>query len=117
MDIWRNLGITSNNSSENYCFEKASLLYMQNGILKQKHFSYSTVADETYQETNSIMNMDYTARAKTIFTPFYWLPFCKGARVRFSDGEELTIKTITLVTDSKKAQGDGKGYKGVNITF
>lgn len=117
MDIWREVGITSNNSKEHYCFEKALLLVKTNTGTIEKEFPFETVSNETYQATSSLMPMEFTARAKTIFTPYYWLPFCKGARVRFSDGEELTVSAFVIVNDSKKAQMNGKGYKGIQLTF
>lgn len=117
MDIWKDLGITSNNSSEHKCFEKAYLQQQcESGIIEKK-FPFETIVNELYSETASIINMDYSKRTKTIFTPFYWLKFCKGAKIRFETNEILTVKDVLVVNDSKKALNNKTGIIGIQITF
>ena len=115
MDIWKETGISSKNTTDHACFEEAFLLVQANNSILKKKFPYETTSNEMYQETSGIIG-EFTTKSKTIFTPFYWLPFCKGARVQMSSGE-MTIKDVVLVQDSKKAQGDGKGVKGLTIVF
>lgn len=116
MSFWKTTGILNNNANDNECYEKAYLLEKADGAILQKAFKFKTIADEVYQEASGITGQ-YTSRSKTIYTPFYWLGFCRGARVKFVDGQELVVKDISEVIDSKKAMSDGKGLKGLEITF
>lgn len=115
MDIWKDIGISSKNTTEHPCFQKAYLFEKcESGIIK-KEFDYESVAEETYQEVNGLIG-EYTTKSKTIFTPFYWLNFKKGARVEMASGI-FEIKDIVVVQDNKKAQFDNKGIVGVRIVF
>lgn len=115
MDVWKYSGI-SNKTNNHKSYEKAVLLVKAEDEILPKKFNYETVADEAYQESSGIIG-EMTIRTKTIFTPNYWLPFVKGAKVRFESGEELTIKTITEVKDAKKALGLNRGLLGLQIIF
>lgn len=117
MDIWKDLGISGNNASEHKCYEKAFLIVQSDSGLLKKKFNYENVNNETYTETASNMPMEYTTKSKTIYTPFYWLPFCRGARVQFENGEEMTIKDFVVEQDSTKAISGGSSSKGLTITF
>lgn len=117
MDIWKDLGITSNNSSKHKCFEKAYLQLQSESGIVEREFPFETISNELYTETASMINMEYSKRTKTIFTPFYWFKFCKGAKIRFVTNEILTIKDILVVNDSAKALNNKTGILGVQITF
>ena len=116
MGFWKETGILNNNASDEECYERGYLLVKAEGAILEKPFKFKTVSNEMYQETAGFFCF-YTTRSKTIYTPFYWLNFCRGARVKFVDGQELVIKDIIEVQDAKKAMSDGKGLKGLQIVF
>ena len=116
MGFWKETGILNNNASDEECYERGYLLVKAEGAILEKPFKFKTVSNEMYQETAGFVGQ-YTTRSKTIYTPFYWLNFCRGARVKFVDGQELVIKDIIEVQDAKKAMSDGKGLKGLQIVF
>lgn len=115
MSYWNDIGLLKRDNNRK-CYEKAYLLEKAEGGILEKAFDFETVSEETYQEVSGITGQ-YTNRTKTIYTPFYWMNFCRGARVKFADGKELVIKDISEVIDSQKVLADGKGLKGLEITF
>lgn len=111
------MGITGNNATEHKCYEHAYLIVKNKSGETKKKFRFETLATETYEESDSLMNMEYTKRSKTIFSPFYWLPFVKGARVQFQNGEILTIRDLVIINESKRALDNGHGTIGIQIMF
>ena len=116
MSFWKTTGILNNNADNHRCYEKAYLIEKSQDKLLLKPFPFETITNEAYTETTGIIG-EYVARSKTIYTPFYFLGFCKGARVKFIDGQELVVKDVIEVQDNKKALSDGKGLIGLNIVF
>lgn len=116
MGFWKETGILANGINNHKCYEKAELLVKADGEILPKLFKFETISNEVYQETSSIIG-EHITRSKTIYTPYIWLDFQRGARVRFADKQELIIKDIIEVQDNKKAISDGKGLIGLNIVF
>lgn len=115
MDIWKESGISSKNTTKHSCFQKGYLkINTESGII-EKEFDYSVEAQENYTEFDGLVG-SFTNKTKTIFTPAYWLPFQKGAKVRMASGE-MQIRDVAVVQDNKKAQFDRMGIEGVLITF
>lgn len=113
MGFWNNIL----RKDERKCFQVAKLLVRgQNGILKQE-FKFTTVSEESISDTESALAMTYNKKTRTIFTNCYWLDFCNGARVEFADGSTMTISNITKIVNEEKAQRDGKGIIGLNISL
>lgn len=116
MDIWKDLGISSNNSNEHKCFEKAKLLVMSASGIIEKEFPFETINDDTYVGTDSMMPMEYITHSTAKYTPFHWLDWTKGARVRFDSGE-MVLKDFAFVRNKDKALSDNNGIVGVNLYF
>jgi len=104
--------IANKNSSKHYCFTTA---YLQTQELIEKPFYYEEQSNNNII-TNSIMPMEFNIKSKTIYTTYTWLNFVLGAKVRFENGEFLTISSINPDYDNKKAI-TGNGVRGLFITF
>lgn len=114
MDIWNDTGI-SNKKTTHRCFEIGYLqIQTENGIEERK-FNYETISNEIVEEIGILG--DNIKINKVIYTFDYWLNFCKGGRVRFENGETMTINNVIIEQDSTKAQSGKNTIVGIRIIF
>ena len=114
MSIWNDLGLNGKREKEyGHAYLKVN---SASGIIEKK-FRYKNIASSVIMESSSIMPIESEVNTKTIRTSFYWLPFCKGAIVRFEDGQELRISAINKLYDDDKLLNHGIGVVGLEISF